>query len=47
LALMNHVNVAKVFDAGATEQLRPYFSMELVASFVLAIGLGFFVLRSR
>jgi serine/threonine protein kinase len=30
LALMNHPNVAKVFDAGATEQGRPYFVMELV-----------------
>jgi serine/threonine protein kinase len=28
LALMNHANVAKVFDAGATEQGRPYFVME-------------------
>ncbi len=31
LALMNHANVAKVFDAGATEQGRPYFVMEYVA----------------
>ena len=30
LALMNHPNVARVFDAGATEQGRPYFAMELV-----------------
>ena len=30
LALMDHPNVAKVFDAGATEQGRPYFVMELV-----------------
>ncbi|MFC1573363.1 tetratricopeptide repeat protein [Candidatus Eisenbacteria bacterium] len=30
LALMNHPNVAKVFDAGATEQGRPYFVMEHV-----------------
>ena len=30
LAMMNHPNVAKVFDAGATEQGRPYFAMELV-----------------
>jgi len=30
LALMNHANVAKVFDAGATEQGRPYFVMEHV-----------------
>jgi serine/threonine protein kinase len=30
LALMDHVNIARVFDAGATEQGRPYFVMELV-----------------
>jgi len=30
LALMDHPNVAKVFDAGATESGRPYFVMELV-----------------
>jgi eukaryotic-like serine/threonine-protein kinase len=30
LALMNHPNIAKVLDAGATEQGRPYFVMELV-----------------
>jgi serine/threonine protein kinase len=30
LAMMNHPNVAKVFDAGATEQGRPYFTMEYV-----------------
>jgi serine/threonine protein kinase/Tfp pilus assembly protein PilF len=30
LALMNHPNVAKVFDAGETEQGRPYFVMEYV-----------------
>jgi len=30
LALMNHPHVAKVFDAGATEQGRPYFVMEYV-----------------
>jgi WD40 repeat protein len=30
LALMDHPNVAKVLDAGATEQGRPYFVMELV-----------------
>jgi serine/threonine protein kinase/WD40 repeat protein len=30
LALMDHPNVAKVFDAGATETGRPYFVMELV-----------------
>jgi WD40 repeat protein/serine/threonine protein kinase len=30
LALMDHPNVARVFDAGATESGRPYFVMELV-----------------
>jgi serine/threonine protein kinase/Flp pilus assembly protein TadD len=30
LALMEHPNIAKVLDAGATEQGRPYFVMELV-----------------
>ena len=30
LALMNHPNVARVFDAGATDRGRPYFVMELV-----------------
>jgi len=30
LALMDHPNIAKVFDAGATEKGRPYFAMELV-----------------
>jgi serine/threonine protein kinase len=30
LALMDHPNVAHVFDAGATESGRPYFVMELV-----------------
>ncbi|HEY7638887.1 MAG TPA: tetratricopeptide repeat protein [Steroidobacteraceae bacterium] len=30
LALMDHPNVAKVFDAGATAEGRPYFVMELV-----------------
>jgi non-specific serine/threonine protein kinase/serine/threonine-protein kinase len=30
LALMNHPNVARVLDAGATEQGRPYFVMDLV-----------------
>jgi len=30
LALMNHPNIAHVFDAGATESGRPYFVMELV-----------------
>ena len=30
LALMDHPHIAKVFDAGATEQGRPYFVMEYV-----------------
>jgi serine/threonine protein kinase len=30
LARMDHPNIAKVFDAGATETGRPYFVMELV-----------------
>src|SRR5271165_1372064 len=30
LALMDHPSIAKVFDAGTTEQGRPYFVMELV-----------------
>src|SRR5581483_7362836 len=31
LALMDHPSIAKVFDAGATPQGRPYFVMEYVA----------------
>jgi WD40 repeat protein/serine/threonine protein kinase len=30
LALMDHVNIARVFDGGATDNGRPYFVMELV-----------------
>src|SRR5882757_7828066 len=30
LALMDHPNIAKVLEAGATETGRPYFVMELV-----------------
>ena len=30
LALMDHPNIARVFDCGATESGRPYFVMELV-----------------
>jgi serine/threonine protein kinase/tetratricopeptide (TPR) repeat protein len=30
LALMDHPNIARVFDAGVTESGRPYFVMELV-----------------
>ena len=31
LALMDHPNIARVLDAGATDSGRPYFVMELVA----------------
>ena len=31
LALMDHPNIARVFDAGATENGRPFFVMELVS----------------
>ncbi len=30
LAVMDHVNIARVFDGGATDSGRPYFVMELV-----------------
>src|SRR5207253_7561839 len=30
LAMMDHPNIAKVLDAGATDEGRPYFVMELV-----------------
>ncbi len=30
LAMMDHPNIAKVFDAGATDRGRPFFVMELV-----------------
>ena len=30
LAMMDHPNIAHVFDGGATETGRPYFVMELV-----------------
>ena len=30
LAMMDHPNIAKVLDAGATEPARPYFVMEFV-----------------
>ena len=30
LALMNHPNIARVYDAGATDDGRPYFVMEAV-----------------
>src|SRR5688572_4109924 len=31
LAMMDHANIAKIFDAGTTEVGRPYFVMELVS----------------
>jgi serine/threonine protein kinase/Flp pilus assembly protein TadD len=31
LALMNHPNIARILDAGATEQGRPFFAMEYVS----------------
>ena len=30
IAMMDHPNIAQVFDAGVTEDARPYFAMELV-----------------
>ncbi len=30
LALMNHPNIARVFEAGATDEGRPFFAMEYV-----------------
>jgi serine/threonine protein kinase len=30
LAMMDHPNIARVLDAGATDGGRPYFVMELV-----------------
>jgi serine/threonine protein kinase len=30
LAIMDHPNIARVLDAGATDSRRPYFVMELV-----------------
>ena len=30
LAMMNHPNIARVFEAGTTEHMQPYFAMELV-----------------
>src|SRR6202166_1725247 len=36
LAMMDHVNIARVFDGGATEHGRPYFVMELVHGIPIA-----------
>ncbi|MFN0196631.1 MAG: protein kinase, partial [Planctomycetaceae bacterium] len=30
LALIDHLHIARVFDAGTTESGRPYFAMELI-----------------
>ncbi|UCG49371.1 MAG: serine/threonine protein kinase [Phycisphaerales bacterium] len=35
LAMMDHPNIAKVFDAGTTETGRPYFAMELVKGVII------------
>ena len=36
LAMMDHPNIAKVLDAGATEAGRPFFVMELVSGLKLS-----------
>jgi len=36
LAMMDHPNIAKIFDAGATESGRPYFAMEFVPGLSLS-----------
>ena len=36
LALMDHPNIARVYDAGSTEQGRPFFVMELVRGIPLS-----------
>ena len=33
LALMDHVNIARVLDAGTTDNGRPFFVMELIHGF--------------
>ncbi len=45
LAMMNHPNIAKVLDAGATEGGRPYFVMELVntKSFYLKVPFAYYL----
>lgn len=37
LAMMDHANIARVFDGGLTEQGRPYFVMELVKGVPITI----------
>ena len=44
LALMDHENIAKVLDAGATETKRPYFVMELVRGVKITQFCGNFTL---
>ncbi|CAN5708654.1 hypothetical protein BH09PLA1_BH09PLA1_11680 [soil metagenome] len=36
LAMMDHAHIARVFDAGATDNGRPYFAMELVRGVPIA-----------
>lgn len=47
LAVMDHPNIAKVFDAGATEAGRPYFIMELVKGIPLNEYCDVFRLSTR
>jgi non-specific serine/threonine protein kinase/serine/threonine-protein kinase len=41
LALMDHPNIAKVFDAGVDQEQRPYFAMELVKGLPLTPHLNY------
>lgn len=46
LAMMDHPNIATIFDAGSTEKGRPYFVMELVQGLPIPRrrdGIGWFV----
>ncbi len=49
LAMMDHPNIARVFDGGTTEQGRPYFVMELVKGIPLTefCRIKKFTLRER
>lgn len=38
LAMMDHSNIARIFDAGLTKQGRPYFVMELVCGLPIDCG---------
>jgi serine/threonine protein kinase len=40
LALMDHPNIARVFDAGSTASGRPYFVMELVKGVPITVSRG-------